>query len=164
MSLCCCDPSECTIQSTHVHPSLIAFLSTATTVVGYGKVYEINPMPMSCFICAMSTMITVRKMVLMVRMIEETLFDHLQLSARCKCCSELMRALFCALLVVTSYHGNFNIPAEELLAYPTTDEMAKAAAGNSDHEYFDWVICSLKSTSLDDVPTLIEPLLSDETR
>lgn len=42
--------------------------------------------------------------------------------------------------------------------------MAKSSIGNSDHDYFDWVICSLKSTSLDDVPTLIEPLLSPETR
>ncbi|KAL7489599.1 hypothetical protein ACHAW6_015253 [Cyclotella cf. meneghiniana] len=65
---------------------------------------------------------------------------------------------------VTSYHGNFSIPAEELLAYSTTDEMAEAVHCCDDHKYFDWVICSLKSTSLDEVPSLIEPLLSDETR
>ena len=65
---------------------------------------------------------------------------------------------------MTSCHGNFSIPAKELLAYSTTHEMAKAANSNTDHTIFDWVICSLKSTSLDDVPTLIEPLLSPETR
>jgi ketopantoate reductase len=65
---------------------------------------------------------------------------------------------------VTSYHGNFSIPADELLAYSTTDEMAEAVRSNSEHNFFDWVICSLKSTSLDDVPKLIEPLLSPETR
>jgi ketopantoate reductase len=66
--------------------------------------------------------------------------------------------------LVSSYHGNFSIPAEELLAYATTEEMAKSSIDSSDHDYFDWVICSLKSTSLDDVPALIEPLLSPETR
>ena len=65
---------------------------------------------------------------------------------------------------MTSYHGNFSIPAEELLAYSTTDEMAEVARGDKDHDYFDWVVCSLKSTSLDDAPRLIEPLLSPETR
>lgn len=65
---------------------------------------------------------------------------------------------------MTSYHGNFSIPVEELLAYSTTNEMAEVASGDKDHDYFDWVVCSLKSTSLDDAPRLIEPLLSPETR
>eukprot|EP00804_Cyclotella_cryptica_P020712 CCRYP_003508-RD/>CCRYP_003508-RD protein AED:0.39 eAED:0.39 QI:64/0.83/0.71/1/1/0.85/7/2664/219 len=65
---------------------------------------------------------------------------------------------------VTSYHGNFSIPAEELLAYSTTDEMAEAVNCLDDHKYFDWVVCSLKSTSLHEVPRLIEPLLSPDTR
>lgn len=90
-----------------------------------------------------------------------------------KLCVLLLLLLFLALTnfffsailpQVTSYHGNFSIPAEELLAYSTTDEMAEAVHCCDDHKYFDWVICSLKSTSLDEVPSLIEPLLSDETR
>lgn len=65
---------------------------------------------------------------------------------------------------MTSYHGNFYIPPEELMAYPTTKEMAVVVSSQKNHKHFDWVICSLKSTSLDVVPTLIEPLLSPETR
>ncbi|KAL7543165.1 hypothetical protein ACHAXR_012858 [Thalassiosira sp. AJA248-18] len=104
---------------------------------------------------------------------------------------------------VSSYHGDFSIPAEELSAFPTTEEMAKSVdsakgdGGNSGGT-FDWVVCALKSTSvselylfcmrfhynfnttgavcsflnnnctnnrqLDEVPKLIEPLLSPETR
>ncbi|KAL9180237.1 hypothetical protein ACHAXT_008207 [Thalassiosira profunda] len=61
---------------------------------------------------------------------------------------------------VSSYHGDFSIPAEELLAFPTTEDMA----GSADDGGFDWVVCALKSTSLDKVPELIGPLMSPETR
>ena len=58
---------------------------------------------------------------------------------------------------VESYDGDFRIPADRLRAFETTEEMAGGAA-------FDWVVCCLKSTSLDEVPELIEPLMSDDTR
>lgn len=99
-------------------------------------------------------MIIVQRMVLMVRYF--CLYGEGSLSS----------ANYAHVLIslVSSYHGNFSIPAKELLAYETTEEMAKSSIDSSDHDYFDWVICSLKSTSLDDVPALIEPLLSPETR
>ena len=46
---------------------------------------------------------------------------------------------------VSSYHGDFSIPPEELLAYRSTEDMAKSV---DDGGIFDWVICSLKSTSV----------------
>ena len=45
---------------------------------------------------------------------------------------------------VSSYHGDFSIPPEELLAFRSTEDMAKSVDGGT----FDWVICSLKSTSV----------------
>ena len=45
---------------------------------------------------------------------------------------------------VSSYHGDFSIPPEELLAFRSTEDMAKSV----DWGTFDWVICSLKSTSV----------------
>ena len=66
---------------------------------------------------------------------------------------------------VTSYHGDLRIPAEELLAFSTTEEMSLSAKGGiEDDEGFDWVVCALKSTSLNAVPKLIEPLISPKTR
>lgn len=110
---------------------------------------------------------------------------------------------------ISSYHGDFHIPSHELSAYRTTEEMARAIVsvdakcggggtpGDDDGEYFDWIVCALKSTAvsnffrygrfflqtfvrrpsphfspipsffiaqLDEVPILIEPLLSPETR
>jgi len=74
---------------------------------------------------------------------------------------------------VSSYHGDFSIPAEELMAFRTTEDMARSVVveednndgdGRSSTSSFDWVICALKSTSLDEVPKLIDPLLSPETR
>jgi len=61
---------------------------------------------------------------------------------------------------VPSIDGDFIIPSDELLAYPSTEDMAKSAKDGK----FDWVIVALKSTSLDAVPTLIEPLTSPDTR
>jgi len=46
---------------------------------------------------------------------------------------------------VSSYHGDFSIPSEELMAYPSTDDMAKSVEGDGS---FDWVVCALKSTSV----------------
>lgn len=80
---------------------------------------------------------------------------------------------------ISSYHGDFIIPGKELLAFPTTEDMARGILGDCDgthteehddhgygrkSEYFDWVICALKSTALHEIPTLIAPLLSPETR
>lgn len=45
---------------------------------------------------------------------------------------------------VSSYHGDFSIPAQELLAFPTTQDMANSEDGGA----FDWVVCALKSTSV----------------
>ena len=45
---------------------------------------------------------------------------------------------------VSSYHGDFSIPPDELLAFRSTEDMAKSVDGGT----FDWVICSLKSTSV----------------
>jgi ketopantoate reductase len=66
---------------------------------------------------------------------------------------------------ISSHHGDFSISAEELLCFETTEEMRNALEqrGSSD-EGFDWVVCALKSTSLDAVPDLIDPLLSPKTR
>ena len=46
---------------------------------------------------------------------------------------------------VSSYHGDFSIPSDKLLAYQTTDDMAKSVNGDG---IFDWVIVALKSTSV----------------
>jgi 2-dehydropantoate 2-reductase len=64
---------------------------------------------------------------------------------------------------VTSIAGDFLIPSNELLAYPTTEDMAKSVKDDNNN-VFDWVIVALKSSSLDVVPKLIEPLVSPETR
>ena len=64
---------------------------------------------------------------------------------------------------VTSIDGDFVIPSDELLAYPTTEDMAQSIT--DDHfTAFDWVIVALKSSSLDAVPQLIKPLTSPQTR
>ena len=66
---------------------------------------------------------------------------------------------------ITSIHGDFHIPSDELLAYPTTEDMAKSIKNNNGNGLtFDWVIVALKSTSLDAVPKLIEPIITSETR
>lgn len=62
---------------------------------------------------------------------------------------------------VSSISGNILIEPDQLKAYETTEKMAAAVAETSE---FDWVIVSLKSTSLDSIPELIFPLLSKETR
>ncbi len=56
---------------------------------------------------------------------------------------------------VSSYHGDFTIPAEELLAFPTTEKMAQSVIDScgddkrkDDNGTFDWIICALKSTSV----------------
>ena len=46
---------------------------------------------------------------------------------------------------VSSYHGDFSIPSDKLLAYQTTEDMAKSV---NDDGIFDWVIVALKSTSV----------------
>ena len=46
---------------------------------------------------------------------------------------------------VSSYHGDFSIPPEKLLAYQTTEDMAMSV---NDGGIFDWVIVALKSTSV----------------
>jgi 2-dehydropantoate 2-reductase len=67
---------------------------------------------------------------------------------------------------VSSYHGDFHIPAEKLSAYRTTKDMARSVLSDEDGQdyFFDWIICALKSTSLHEIPSLIEPLLSRKTR
>ena len=67
---------------------------------------------------------------------------------------------------VSSYHGDFSIPAEDLMAFPTTQLMAESINNddNDDRGCFDWVVVALKSTSLEDLPDLIEPLVSPQTR
>ena len=46
---------------------------------------------------------------------------------------------------VSSYHGDFSIPPEKLIAYQTTEDMAMSV---NDGGIFDWVIVALKSTSV----------------
>lgn len=58
-------------------------------------------------------------------------------------------------LRVKSVDGDIYIPPERLRAYESTSDMGGVV---------DWVIVALKSTSLDAVPSLIEPLLGPETR
>ena len=55
---------------------------------------------------------------------------------------------------VSSYDGDFSIPAEDLLAYPTTEDMCKSVKDGSEEDVgaFDWVICALKSTSVSGIP------------
>ena len=64
---------------------------------------------------------------------------------------------------VSSIDGDFVIPSNELLAYPTTEDMANSVKDDHDPA-FDWVIVALKSSSLDAVPQLIKPLTSPQTR
>mmetsp|Transcript_23880 Transcript_23880/g.39358 ORF Transcript_23880/g.39358 Transcript_23880/m.39358 type:complete len:397 (+) Transcript_23880:143-1333(+) len=64
---------------------------------------------------------------------------------------------------VTSIDGDFVIPPDELLAYPTTEDMVNSVKDDHDPA-FDWVIVALKSSSLDEVPELIKPLTSPQTR
>jgi len=69
---------------------------------------------------------------------------------------------------VKSYDGDMSIPPEELLAFQSTEDMAdyvkEKSDSNEEGEGIDWVVCALKSTSLDAVPKLIEPLTSCDTR
>jgi len=66
-------------------------------------------------------------------------------------------------LSVSSCHGDFDIPPSELMAYRTTEDMARSlilaaddvdddddgsGGGGGGGEYFDWVVCALKSTSV----------------
>ena len=68
-------------------------------------------------------------------------------------------------ITVTSIDGNIVIPSDELLAYSTTEDMAKSVKDEDDDSHaFDWVVVALKSSSLDAVPELIKPLTSPETR
>lgn len=55
---------------------------------------------------------------------------------------------------VTSVHGDIFIPPESLQAYERTEDIGPV----------DWVIIALKSTSLNDIPNLLSPLLKKETR
>lgn len=64
---------------------------------------------------------------------------------------------------VSSIDGDFVIPSDELLAYPTTEDMANSVKDDHDPA-FDWVIVALKSSSLDAVPQLIKPITSPQTR
>jgi 2-dehydropantoate 2-reductase len=52
-------------------------------------------------------------------------------------------------LQVDSIHGDVKIPADELQAFQNTQDIGRV----------DWIVVALKSSSLDDVPALIEPLL-----
>lgn len=54
---------------------------------------------------------------------------------------------------ISSYHGDFYIPPEELLAFPTTEDMSRrvhnsSGDGGNDDGTFDWIVCALKSTSV----------------
>jgi 2-dehydropantoate 2-reductase len=49
------------------------------------------------------------------------------------------------------------IPPSEIQIYSTTEEMGKASS-------FDWVILALKSTAMPHIPTLLKPLLHNQTR
>ena len=43
---------------------------------------------------------------------------------------------------ISSYHGDFHIPAEKLSAYRTTEDMARAVLSDEeDGEDYDWIIC-----------------------
>lgn len=64
---------------------------------------------------------------------------------------------------VSSIDGDFVIPSDELLAYPTIEDMANSVKDDHDPA-FDWVIVALKSSSLDAVPQLIKPITSPQTR
>jgi 2-dehydropantoate 2-reductase len=57
-------------------------------------------------------------------------------------------------LAITSVHGDIHIPSKDLQAYEHTHEIGQV----------DWVIVALKSTSLDAIPALIQPLLHKKTR
>jgi Ketopantoate reductase len=57
-------------------------------------------------------------------------------------------------LNVTSVAGDIYIPPKELLAYDKVESMGKV----------DWVILSLKSTSIEATPSLILPLLHENSR
>lgn len=57
-------------------------------------------------------------------------------------------------LNVTSVQGDIYIPPEELMVYDNVENMGKA----------DWVILSLKSTSIEDTPRLLRPLLHNKSR
>jgi 2-dehydropantoate 2-reductase len=57
-------------------------------------------------------------------------------------------------LNVTSVAGDIFIPPEELLVYDKVESMGKA----------DWVILSLKSTSIEAIPSLIRPLVHENSR
>ena len=52
-------------------------------------------------------------------------------------------------LDVKSINGDIHIPSDQLQAYADTSEIGKV----------DWVVVSLKSTSLDAIPSLVSPLL-----
>ncbi len=67
---------------------------------------------------------------------------------------------------ITSIDGDIAIPKDELLAFPTTEDMARSVEDeqSGDGPAFDWVVCALKSTSLSSVPELIAPITSPDTR
>lgn len=62
-------------------------------------------------------------------------------------------------LTLKSVTGDVHIPPSELYAYRCTHEMAEAVSNG-----FDWVVVALKSTAMEEIPDLVEPLLSMKTR
>lgn len=67
---------------------------------------------------------------------------------------------------ISSIDGDITIPKDELLAFPTTEDMARSVEDeqSGDGPAFDWVVVALKSTSLNSVPELIAPITSPDTR
>jgi 2-dehydropantoate 2-reductase len=63
-------------------------------------------------------------------------------------------------LTLKSVSGDVFIPPAKLHAYQSTHEMAAAVGVNG----FDWVVIALKSTAMDEIADLVDPLLSGKTR
>jgi 2-dehydropantoate 2-reductase len=63
-------------------------------------------------------------------------------------------------LTLKSITGDVFIPPPDLNAYQSTQEMAEAVGSTG----FDWVVVALKSTAMDEIADLVDPLLSSKTR
>lgn len=61
-------------------------------------------------------------------------------------------------LSLTSIDGDVTIPPDQLQAHESTAGMAERGAAPT--EGFDWVVVALKSSSLEAIPPLLEPLLT----
>lgn len=59
-------------------------------------------------------------------------------------------------IALQSIAGDIFIPPSEIQIYSNTEDMGKSS--------FDWVILALKSTAMPHIPTLLKPLLHNQTR